>query len=101
MRRQKKPQESPIGLRQAHADEKRQGFRRAPIWILIAVLIFAYVFTNVLVAFGFTDVARWLGVHATDRYKHLAILGDHSDSNRGHRQVVRAKRRPTKEGDES
>ena len=49
--------------------------RRSLVWVPIAVVVCAYIFTNILVAFSFNDVARWLGVVDVDRYRRLAIWG--------------------------
>ena len=49
--------------------------RRSLVWVPIAVVVCAYIVTNILVAFSFNDVARWLGVVDVDRYRRLAIWG--------------------------
>lgn len=53
----------------------RQQTRRTLIWVPILVVVCAYVLINVLVAFSFNDVARWLGVVDVERYRRLAIWG--------------------------
>ena len=68
----RRPQGNYVPLRRR---KKRRQARRSLIWMPILVAACAYVIINVLVAFSFNDVARWLGVVDVDRYRRLAIWG--------------------------